>query len=477
MPHKGLSASRRRFLFWSGAAAAGAALGSSAAHASVSGRPNIVVVLADDLGYGELGSYGQRLISTPNLDALAAEGVRFTQAYAGAPVCAPSRCTLLTGLHTGHATVRQNPEDGPQGSLTDADTTFGNVLRDAGYRTAVIGKWGFGPEEPDQPSSPRRRGFDEFFGYVTHGHAHEYFPDQLWHNDERIPIPENRDGAARVFAPDLFAELATDFIAHHRDDPFLLFYTPNLPHAPQEVPSDEPYSDRPWPQGDRAHAAQITRLDGYVGRVMESLRHNGIAENTIVLFASDNGGHEEGRPTFDPERFRSNGALRGYKRNLYDGGIRVPLLAWAPGLLPGTVGRVSDQVCAFWDLLPTLADFGGARVPEGLDGISLRPAMSGTAPAVPRTLYFYRREPGVTERANAEDGGRLRHVAEAVRRDGWKAVRFAPGREHDVPDEQWQVELYDLDADMSERHDVAAQHPSVVRELVAEMHSAWVSPG
>lgn len=280
-----------------------------------------------------------------------------------------------------------------------------------------------------------------------------------------------------MFAPDLFAELASDFITRNRNDPFLLLCTPNLPHAPQEVPSDEPYSDRPWPEGDRAHAAQITRLDGYVGQILDSLRHNGLAENTIVLFASDNGGHEEGKPTFDPERFRANGELRGYKRNLYEGGIRVPLLAWAPALLPSTVGRVSDQVCAFWDLLPTLADFGGAPVPDGLDGMSLRPAMSGETPDTARTLYFYRREPGVTARADAEDGGRLRNVAEAVRRDDWKAVRFAPGREHDVPDEQWQVELYDLATDVSERHDVAARNPSVVRELVAEMHSAWVDPG
>ncbi|WP_344682528.1 arylsulfatase, partial [Saccharopolyspora taberi] len=477
MPHLSLSASRRQFLFFSGMAAATAAIGPPTASAEPRRQPNFVVILADDLGYGELGSYGQELIRTPNLDRLAAEGVRFTQAYAGAPVCAPSRCTLLTGLHTGHSTVRQNPENGPQGSLGEADVTFGQALRNVGYRTAVIGKWGFGPEEAGDVSYPHQRGFDEFFGYVTHSHAHQYYPEHLWHDDRKVAIEENAGGARQVFAPDLFADLAGDFVAHNRNRPFLLFYTPNLPHAPQDVPTDEPYSDRPWPEGDRAHAAQITRLDGYVGRLLEALRENGLDENTIVLFASDNGAHEEGRPPFDPQRFGGSGPLRGYKRNLYEGGIRTPLLAWSPKLLPETAGTVTDQLWAFWDLLPTLADFAGAAVPSDLDGISLRETLTtGNAVAREQPLYFYRREPGVTPRANAEDAGRLRNVAEALRRGDWKAVRFAPGREHDVPDEQWDVELYDLRDDVSERDDLAGRHPDIAGELVAEMNKAWVDP-
>ncbi len=263
--------SRRTFLTGSTAvlglpAITAAVAGSGQAAASVAapkagdteaGRPpSFVVVLADDLGYGELGSYGQKLISTPRLDRLAAEGMRFTDAYSTAAVCAPSRCSLLTGLHTGHSTVRANPSAGGQGSLTATDTTFAQVLRARGYRTAVIGKWGFGPETAGQESHPAARGFEEFYGYITHGHAHEYYPEYLWHNNAKESIPANAGGAKAVYAPDLLEQRALEFIDTHADEPFLLLLTPNVPHAPSDVPDTSAYADRGWSAANTGHAAR-----------------------------------------------------------------------------------------------------------------------------------------------------------------------------------------------------------------------------
>ncbi|MFD0854451.1 sulfatase-like hydrolase/transferase, partial [Actinomadura adrarensis] len=271
-------------------------------------RPNFVVILADDLGYGELGSYGQRLIKTPHLDRLAKEGLRFTDAYSTAPVCAPSRCSLLTGLHAGHSRVRDNPNgDISTTSLRDGDTTFAELLRARGYRTACIGKWGFGPEKGGQPSHPNSRGFEEFFGYITHGHAHQYYPAYLWHNADKVPLPENAGGRKVVYAPDLFQERALTFIAEHKDEPFLLFLSTNLPHAPNAVPEIGGYAAQPWSEPNRKHAAQITRLDEYVGAIMAALREHDVDGSTIVLVTSDNGPHEEGR--VNPDLFRAGGPL------------------------------------------------------------------------------------------------------------------------------------------------------------------------
>ncbi|MFF4874156.1 sulfatase-like hydrolase/transferase [Streptomyces sp. NPDC000961] len=430
--------------------------------------PNLVVVLADDLGHGELGAYGQKLIATPRIDALAATGLRFTDAYATAAVCAPSRCSLLTGLHTGHATVRANPS-GAQGALTADDTTFAQVLGARGYRTGLIGKWGFGPESAGQDSHPNARGFEEFYGYIDHGHAHQYYPAYLWHNGAKETIPANANGARGAYAPDLLRRKALDFVDRHAAEPFLLFLTPTVPHAPSDVPDTGAYASRNWSEANKGHAAQVSLFDALVGDVVDRLRAHGLEDDTVLLVTSDNGPHEEGG--VDPDLFDSNGPLRGYKRNLYEGGIRVPLVAWGPGRVrPGT----SDRPTPLTDLLPTLAELGGAPAPTDVDGLSAAPLLTGgTEPARHDHLYWYRDERGVTSRANAQDRQRAGWLAEALRKDRWKAVRFAPVRDRALPDAQWQVELYDLAADPGETSDLATRHPARVTELVALMRSSW----
>ncbi|MEU9256467.1 sulfatase-like hydrolase/transferase [Streptomyces sp. NPDC048270] len=469
---------RRHFLAGSAAAVgltalpaapeARAAADEPRAETAAEASPNLVVILADDLGYGDLGAYGQKLITTPRIDRLAAEGLRFTDAYSTAAVCAPSRCSLLTGLHTGHSAVRANPNGAP-GALKAGDTTFAEVLRARGYRTAVIGKWGFGPEEGDQPSHPNARGFEEFYGYIDHGHAHEYYPQYLWHNGAKEAIAANANGAKGAYAPQLIEQRALDFIGAHAAEPFLLFLTPTVPHAPSDIPDVGAYASRTWTQQNKGHAAQITSFDTLVGKVTDRLRALGIAENTVVLVTSDNGPHEEGG--VNPDLFDANGPLRGYKRNLYEGGIRVPLIAWSPGRIgAGT----SDRPTPLTDVLPTLAELGGAPAPTDIDGLSAAPLLAASAPAARHNhLYWYRDERGVTSRANTQDGGRATWLAEAVRKDRWKAVRFAPVRDHALPDAQWQVELYDLASDLGEQRNVADANPSVVTGLVALMRSSW----
>jgi arylsulfatase A len=468
--------SRREFLAGSTTTLGAAALTtSSAARSPVHPQdrpPNLVVILADDLGYGEVGAYGQRLIGTPRMDRLAAEGLRFTDAYAPAPVCAPSRCSLLTGLHTGHATVRANPFNGPQGSLVSTDTTFAEVLRTRGYRTACVGKWGFGPEQAGQPSHPNERGFEEFFGYITHHHAHQYYPHYLWHNGAKVPLPGNAGGRRGSYAPDLFRDHAVDFIGKHSAEPFLLYLTPNLPHAPGNVPTLGAYADRHWTIADKGHAEQVTLVDTLVGTVIDTLRARSLDQHTIVIVTSDNGPHEEGG--VDPDRFNANGSLRGDKRNIYEGGIRIPFIAWAPGLVaPGTSTRPTSQI----DLLPTLAELAGAPAPRDVDGLSIVPLLAGrSGTRSPGHLYWYRNDPTATKREMRTDHGRSLRVAEAVRQGDWKAVRFAPGRDRSVADDRWQVELYNLRSDPAERFDVAAQHRDIAERLVGLMHASWTEP-
>ncbi|MER7763191.1 sulfatase-like hydrolase/transferase [Streptomyces sp. NPDC097619] len=449
---------------------AAAATAQAAPGAAPAGRPpNLVVVLADDLGYGELGAYGQKSITTPRLDRLAAEGLRFTDAYATAAVCAPSRGSLLTGLHTGHATVRANPSSGGQAPLTSADTTFAQVLRARGYRTGLVGKWGFGPEAAGQESHPAARGFEEFYGYLTHGHAHQYYPAYLWRDGVKEQIPANAGGAKAVYAPDLLERRALEFIDSHAGEPFLLLLTPNLPHSPSEIPDSSAYAGRPWSTADKGHAAQVSRFDALVGKVVDRIRALGLEQDTVILVTSDNGPHEEGG--VNPDLFDANGPLRGYKRNLYEGGVRVPLIAWGPGRVrPGT----SDRPTPLTDLLPTLADLGGAPAPADVDGLSAAPLLAGSPDAARHGhLYWFRDEWGVTSRADAQDGKRATWLAEAVRRDDWKAVRFAPQRDHALPDDQWQVELYDLATDPGETRNLLDKHPAKARELVALMRSSW----
>ncbi|MEA2063677.1 MAG: arylsulfatase [Gemmatimonadota bacterium] len=452
--------------------ATGALLGSSLSCAGkqrAARKPNIIFIMADDLGYGDLGCYGQREIRTPNLDALAAAGMRFTDHYAGSTVCAPSRCCLMTGLHTGHAWIRGNREAKPMGQepLPEGTVTVAGLLKQAGYTTGLIGKWGLGG--PGSEGTPNKQGFDYFFGYLCQRHAHNSYPEFLFRNDERVPLEGNRlpepkrpDGAGVAeekvrHSHDLFTTEALGFIERNRDRPFFLYLPYTIPHANNEagdqgmeVPTDAPYTGRDWPQQQKNHAAMITRLDSDVGRIMAQLKKLGINEDTVVVFTSDNGPHREGGA--DPEFFDSNGPLRGIKRDLYEGGIRVPMIARWPGhIAPGTV---SDHVSAFWDFLPTAAGIAGLDVPAGSDGLSFLPTLLGT-PGQCGHEYLYWEFHYSGSRASKQ----------AVRFGQWKAVRLSPSAT---------IELYDLETDLGEQCDVAGAHPEIVARAGEMIEAARV---
>jgi len=417
----------------------------------IAAPPNIILVLADDLGYGDLGSYGQTKIRTPHLDRLAAEGMRFTDAYAGSTVCAPSRSVLMTGLHTGHTRIRGNSKT--QEPLRPEDLTVTEVLKKAGYKTACIGKWGLGMN--DSSGQPNRKGFDEWFGYLSHGEAHNYYPEQLWRQDKAMPFPRNANDARGDYAPDWFAKAGTNFIRDAYPGPLFLYFASTIPHANNErqrekadgmeVPNDAPYSAEPWPQPERNKAAMITRLDDAVGALVARLKEYRMHTNSIVIVTSDNGPHKEGGN--DPEFFNSNGPLRGIKRDLYEGGIRVPFIVWAPGrVAPG----VSDLPIAFWDVLPTFAELAGALVPPDLDGLSFAPTLLGRATAQKRhdMLYWEFHE---------------RRFAQAIRMGNWKGVRNGP----DAP-----FELYNLAVDIGEKVNLAGANPEMVSKMTALLKAA-----
>lgn len=432
-------------------------------------KPNIIFILADDLGYGDLGCYGQKAIQTPNIDRMASEGMRFTDCYAGSTVCAPSRCCLMTGLHTGHAWIRGNARV----PLRPQDVTVAEVLKSAGYATGLVGKWGLG--EPDTTGVPNRKGFDEFFGFLNQAHAHNSYPEYLWRNETKVPLKGNvvKDGVSSVcaqYAPDLFATEALDFIERHRAHPFFLYFATTIPHANNErgrhgangleVPDDAPYSDRPWSHVEKNYAAMVTRLDRDVGRLMSKLKELGLDDNTIVFFTSDNGPHKEGGN--DPTYFHSSGPLRGIKRDLYEGGIRAPMVARWPAHIQA--GVTSERFWAFWDFLPAAADLAGANAPSGIDGVSMAPVLlgqkaAGGARRPPRFLYWEFHERGFSQ---------------AARKGVWKAVR----RGATAP-----LELYNLKNDIGETHDVAAQHPRIVAQFERYLKSArtesehWPSVG
>lgn len=408
-------------------------------------RPNIVFILADDLGYADIGCYGQKQIATPHLDRLAREGMRFTQAYAGSTVCAPSRSCLMTGLHTGHTRVRGNALT----PLEPADVTVAEVLKSAGYRTGIVGKWGLG--EPDTTGLPNRQGFDYWFGYLNQGHAHDYFPDYLWQNEQRVELRGNLQRARREYTPDLMEREAKAFLADQGKAPFFLYLALTLPHANNErgretgngmeIPDAGQYADRDWPAPQRNHAAMISRLDAIVGTVLAELAARGLAENTLVLFSSDNGPHKEGGAA--PKFFASTGPLRGIKRDLYEGGIRVPFLARWPGHVPA--GVTTEQLTAFWDFLPTAAELAGGEAPAQLDGVSIVPALLGAERAgrpQPQHEYLYWEF-------------HERGFQQAIRSGNWKGVRTL-GQP---------LELFDLGSDVSETTNVAAAHPDVVARL------------
>lgn len=425
-------------------------LGSTLAYGATR-RPNIVFILADDLGYGDLGCYGQKLMSTPNIDRLSAEGTRFTQAYAGAAVCAPSRCCLMTGVHTGHARIRDNSAPGiGRVSLRPEDRTVADLLKGAGYRTALIGKWGLG--EAGTEGVPARKGFDEFFGYLNQDHALRYYPEHLWKNETEYFPPGNQGAKRKDYAQDLFTDRALAFIDANRSRPFFLYLAYTVPHADSErsrdtgdgyvVPDYGPYEDRPWPAPDKGYAAMIALLDRDVGRVIAKLKDLGLESDTLVIFSSDNGPALEGRHT--PEFFHSSGGLRGKKGDLYEGGIRVPLIARQPDFVPA--GRTCSHPVAFWDFLPTAADLAGAAVPDGLDGRSWRPLLRGGS-NTPDTLLYWETY-GAT-------------FNQAVRLGKWKAVAYGS-----------RFELFDLEADPPESADVASRNPEIAARMREEMARA-----
>ncbi len=429
--------------------------------------PNVVFILADDLGYGELGCYGQQTIQTPSLDRLAEEGLRFTRHYAGAAVCGPSRCSLLTGLHTGHSRIRGNGTH----ALKDGDLTIAEVFKSKGYATAMIGKWDSGTAGTS--GDPSRQGFDEVFGYLHQVAAHNHFPDRLWKNGEQVPVPNevvyrevnysDIPGSVATkraaYAQDLFTEAALEFIGDNAKRPFFLYLSYIIPHANNEhwigdshgmeVPDNKPYEDRPWPDVEKATAAMITRLDRDVGKIRAKLDELGL-DNTIVIFTSDNGPHEEGMR--NPEFFDSNGDLRGLKRDFYEGGLRVPLVVqWTGRIAPGTI---SEHLSANYDFLATFCDLTGAPAPDDTDGISLLPTLLGREQRKHPFLYWESRE----------TIGR-----QAVLAGDWKLVRL---RMNGLPDGVF--ELYNLVADPGELGNLYFDMPEKAAELRKLMEAAHV---
>jgi len=424
-------------------------------------RPNILLIQADDLGYGDVSVYGQAMFQTPNVDRLARNGLRFISYYAGSTVCAPSRNALMTGMHTGHTWVRGNL---PGMSLRADDRTIAMLLKEAGYRTALIGKWGLG--ESDSPGRPDRKGFDYSFGYLSQTHAHRQFTDHLYRNGERVEVSPND------YSNDLFTKETMSFIERNDNRPFFIYLNYTVPHAELRVPDDsmasftgrfpekpfvnaaadakltgpdEPtlgYRSQPAPHA--AFAAMVTRMDRDVGRIVDLLRSRGVDQKTLVIFTSDNGPHQEGGA--DPEFFKSSGGLRGIKRDLYEGGIRVPMVASWPGTIaPGTS---TTYAAAHWDLFPTFAELASARIPAGLDGKSIVPLLKGK-PLTPHDfLYWEFHERGFQQ---------------AVRMGNWKAVRLAK----DKP-----LELYNLADDPTEYTDVAAKQPEIVAQIEKYLKTA-----
>jgi arylsulfatase A-like enzyme len=424
-------------------------------------KPNIIYILADDLGYGDLGCYGQKEIKTPAIDKMASEGMRFTRHYSGSPVCAPSRCVLMTGLHTGNAKIRGNQ---PTVELDENDITIATVLKNSGYKTAAIGKWGLG--EGNSNGTPNKQGFDYFFGYLNQVRAHNYYPDYLHRNDIIVPLDNqvvfSNNGYGKglgsastnkkVYSQDLFVNEALEFVDKNSKAPFFLYLAVTIPRANNEftlikaehwleVPDYGIYANKDWPKAQKGLAAMISRLDNGLARIRAKLEKLGIDKNTIIIFSSDNGSHSEGNN--NPKFFNSNGGLRGQKRDLYEGGIRTPMIAYWPGTIKP--GQVSNHISAFWDLMPTLTEVAGAPAPKRTDGISFLPTLLGKEQKKHDNLYW----------EFNEQGGK-----QAVVKGNWKLVKldlYTPEKTH--------LELYNLENDPSEQNEVSKKYPEIVVEM------------
>ncbi len=431
--------------------------------------PNIIYILADDLGYGDLGCYGQEIIQTPNIDKLAKQGILFTDHYAGSSVCAPSRAALMTGFHTGHNRVRGNYEVGPMGfgaclELRDRDVTIAEALKVKGYSNGIIGKWGLGMN--GTTGEPVNQGFDYSYGFLNQGHAHFQFPSFVFRNGSRVEIPENKNLANKRFSNDLFTEEAIDFVDRNKEKPFFLYLAYTTPHAEMLLPESPifdsykgkveeqafiqkgtldttdnnrgAYRSQEYPAS--AYAAQISHLDSCIGEIVKKIEALGLSEETIFMFSSDNGPHSEGGA--NPNYFNSSGPLMGKKRDLYEGGIRVPFIVkWDGHIKPKTV---SDLASAFWDIFPTIEDLAGIKVKSSNDGISLMPTLLGKTEMQEKhdNLYWEFHENPSTD--------------QALRQADWKAVRHDPKGE---------IELYDLSKDLGEKENIASKYPEKVKEM------------
>ena len=436
-------------------------------------QPNMIFIMADDLGYGDVGCFGQKVIATPRLDQMALEGMKFTQFYAGNTVCAPSRSVLMTGRHMGHTHVRGNANSGTmlEQSLRAQDATVAEVLKSVGYTNGLVGKWGLG--ELHQPGSPLRKGFDRFFGYLNQVHAHNYYPEFVWDNADKKTLANVveqaggsyggfRGGAATKrldYSHDLFVEEAIKFIETNSEGPFFLYLPLTIPHANNEgtrltgngaeVPDHGIYATRNWPDPDKGQAAMITRMDRDVGRILDHLKASGIQGDTLVLFTSDNGPHDEAG--HDLKRFNPSGPLRGTKRALYEGGIRVPTIAWWPGTVPA--GTTTEHIGYFGDWMATAAELAGAELPPSVDSISFVPTLKGESQRQKQHNYLYWEF--------YEQGSR-----QAVRFGDWKAIR--------QPMLTGTIELYDLKNDIGEKDNVAEEKPALVDAAARMMDEAHV---
>lgn len=436
-------------------------------------KPNVIFILADDLGYGDIGAYGQTLIKTPHIDALAKEGIKFTQFYAGTSVCAPSRSSLMTGQHTGHTPIRGNKEIIPEGQfpLKGSAYTIAELFKNAGYVTGSFGKWGLGFVGTE--GDPNKQGFEQFFGYNCQRVSHDYYPDHLWENGTRFELP-NSLTKSEVYAPDIIQDRALRFIDTNRSQPFFALMSFNLPHAGLELPENDKlfldyrnvfnespknvkavkagpsfYKGQPYPRS--TYAAMVTRLDIYVGELVSKLKELGIEKNTLIIFTSDNGPHVEGGN--DPQFFNSNGGFRGLKRDLYEGGIRVPMIISWPSVI--SAGGVSNHIGAFWDFMPTFADITNQQQPRDIDGISILPALQGRGTQQQHDYLYWEFH---------ENGGR-----QAVRMGKWKGVKLNARTNFDSP-----VELYDLVNDPGESRNIAESNPEITKKIAEIMKNARV---
>ena len=442
--------------------------------------PNIIYILADDLGYGDIGVYGQTLFETPNLDRLAKGGMQFLQHYSGSTVCAPSRSALMTGQHTGHTFIRGNSERGftleneGQYPLASEELTIAEVLKEAGYRTAAFGKWGLG--YPGSEGAPNSQGFDQFYGYNCQRVAHNYYPTHLWDNQLKEYLKGNDGNTAQTYAPELIHQKALSFLEENKDAPFFMFYPSVIPHAELVAPEEymvkyrgkflpekkhvnakkkDGYSVSGYNSQVESHAAfaaMVNILDDQVGEIMDKVHELGIAENTLIIFTSDNGPHKEGGA--DPDYFDSNGPLKGYKRDLYEGGIRVPMMAYWPSKIQP--GSTSNHPSAFWDFFPTAIEIAGVKKKfAGIDGISFLPTLVGKEQKSHPYLYW----------EFLERGGR-----QAVLMNQWKGIRLNMAKNPDAP-----IELYRLTDDIGEENNLAQEYPQIVKKMDRLMKEAHVN--